>query len=183
MPRARTASSRARIRCGTLPMPSTRPTAPSSVASRENFCADGLKFRDFYYNWDSGHRYVLNLRENETYTRYYQRLGTIPDYWVGSERTSAPESGRHVRDRAVGSLRHARQWHVVVLAVVVGRRVVPRRLPRGQHHRCRGRSSARCRRPAVRSRVQGPGRQRHHIADHRRALREDRSRRPRRRSP
>ncbi len=55
-----------------------------------NFCADGLKFRDYYYNWDAGHRYVLNLRENETYTRYYQRLGTIPDYWVGSERSGAP---------------------------------------------------------------------------------------------
>jgi hypothetical protein len=56
-----------------------------------NFCANGLKFRDYYYNWDSGHRYVLNLRENEAYTRYYHRLGTVPDYWVGSERLSAPD--------------------------------------------------------------------------------------------
>ena len=60
----------------TSPTPSTRPTAASSPASRANFCADGLKLRDYYYNWDAGHRYVLNLRENETYTRYYQRLGT-----------------------------------------------------------------------------------------------------------
>ena len=86
-----------------------------------NFCADGLKFRDYYYNWDAGHRYVLNLRENETYTRYYQRLGTIPDYWVGSERTQRAEPGQHVRNRAVGSLRHARKWQVVVVAVAVGR--------------------------------------------------------------
>src|ERR1043165_8623494 len=38
------------------------------------FRAPGLKFRDYYYDWDSGHRYVLNLRDNETYTRYYHRL-------------------------------------------------------------------------------------------------------------
>ena len=62
----------------------------SSAASRRTSAPTGLKFRDYYYNWDAGHRYVLNLRENETYTRYYQRLGTTPDYWVGSERTSAP---------------------------------------------------------------------------------------------
>ena len=28
-----------------------------------DFCAAGLKYRDYYYNWNSGHRYVLNLRE------------------------------------------------------------------------------------------------------------------------
>jgi hypothetical protein len=56
-----------------------------------NFCAAGLKLRDYYYNWDSGHRYVLNLREDESYTRYYRRLGTTPDYWVGSEHLSSPD--------------------------------------------------------------------------------------------
>ena len=49
------------------------------------FCADGLKRRDYYYNWNAGHRYVLNLRENESYTRFYHRLGDTPEYWVGSE--------------------------------------------------------------------------------------------------
>jgi hypothetical protein len=56
-----------------------------------NFCSAGLKLRDYYYNWDSGHRYVLNLREDESYTRYYRRLGTTPEYWVGSERLSSPD--------------------------------------------------------------------------------------------
>ena len=56
-----------------------------------DFCANGLKYRDYYYNWDSGHRYVLNLRENESYTRYYRRLGTTSDYWVGSESVSATD--------------------------------------------------------------------------------------------
>ncbi|MHC4399280.1 MAG: hypothetical protein ACYTG0_06350 [Planctomycetota bacterium] len=34
----------------------------------------GLKYRHYLNNWDLGHRYVLNLRENEVYTRYYHRL-------------------------------------------------------------------------------------------------------------
>ena len=34
----------------------------------------GLKYRHYLNNWDLGHRYVLNLREGEVYTRYYHRL-------------------------------------------------------------------------------------------------------------
>jgi regulation of enolase protein 1 (concanavalin A-like superfamily) len=56
-----------------------------------DFCAAGLKYRDYYYNWNSGHRYVLNLREDESYTRYYAPLGSSSDYWVGSESVSAPD--------------------------------------------------------------------------------------------
>ena len=56
-----------------------------------NFCSTGLKYRDYYYNWDAGHRYVLNLREDETYTRYYQQLGSTSDYWVGSEKIASPD--------------------------------------------------------------------------------------------
>jgi hypothetical protein len=47
-----------------------------------NFCADGLKFRDYYYNWDAGHRYVLT-RENETYTLTGAHVPT-----TGRQRTS-----------------------------------------------------------------------------------------------
>src|SRR5262249_9783376 len=50
-----------------------------------SFCADGLKLRDYYYNWDAGHRYVLNLRSDQTYTRFYQKLGDTPDFFVGTE--------------------------------------------------------------------------------------------------
>ena len=56
-----------------------------------DFCAANLKYRDYYYNWNSGHRYVLNLREDESYTRYYAPLGSSSDYWVGSESVSAPD--------------------------------------------------------------------------------------------
>ncbi|MGH8635601.1 MAG: FG-GAP-like repeat-containing protein [Burkholderiales bacterium] len=54
------------------------------------FCANNLRFRDYYYNWNSGHRHVLNLRDDESYTRYYRRLGTTSDYWVGNASASNP---------------------------------------------------------------------------------------------
>ncbi len=38
------------------------------------FNPKGLKYRHYYNNWDVGHRYSLNLRDNEVYTRYYHRL-------------------------------------------------------------------------------------------------------------
>ena len=38
------------------------------------FAPTALKFRDYLNHWNLGHRYSLNLRENEVYTRYYHRL-------------------------------------------------------------------------------------------------------------
>ena len=38
------------------------------------FDPTALKFRYYYNDWDLGHRYSLNLRDNEVYTRYYHRL-------------------------------------------------------------------------------------------------------------
>jgi hypothetical protein len=35
----------------------------------------GIKFRSYYNNWERGHRYILNLRQGETYIRHAQRLG------------------------------------------------------------------------------------------------------------
>src|SRR5258705_9878224 len=46
------------------------------------FNPNGLKYRSYFYDWDRGHRYILNLRENEVYMRYYQALGKTPDYFV-----------------------------------------------------------------------------------------------------
>ena len=34
----------------------------------------GLKFRWYYNHWDLAHRYILNLRRGEVYTRHYRRL-------------------------------------------------------------------------------------------------------------
>jgi hypothetical protein len=42
----------------------------------------GIKVRTYYYNWDFGHRYILNLKDGEVYTRHYRPLGAEPKYWV-----------------------------------------------------------------------------------------------------
>lgn len=31
-------------------------------------------YRNYYFNWDWGHRYTLNLKDGEVYTRYYYKL-------------------------------------------------------------------------------------------------------------
>lgn len=46
------------------------------------FRPNGLKNRYYYFNWDFGHRYILNLRPHEVYTRYYRSLGKEPKYYV-----------------------------------------------------------------------------------------------------
>jgi hypothetical protein len=46
------------------------------------FNPNGLKYRYYYFNWDRGHRYILNLRENEVYTRHYKSLGDSAEYYV-----------------------------------------------------------------------------------------------------
>lgn len=38
------------------------------------FNPNGLKYRYYYNNWNLGHRYILNLREGEVYTRHYHRM-------------------------------------------------------------------------------------------------------------
>jgi len=55
------------------------------------FKPSGLKHRYYYHNWDWGHRFILNLREGETYTRYYRSLGKGPEYFVPN-RGKDPES-------------------------------------------------------------------------------------------
>ena len=49
------------------------------------FAPSALKYRWYYNNWDWGHRYVLNLRAGETYTRYYHSLGKEPKFYVPNE--------------------------------------------------------------------------------------------------
>jgi len=46
---------------------------PRDLASYGNAFAKPA-FRYYYNDWDWGHRYTLNLREGEIYTRHYQRL-------------------------------------------------------------------------------------------------------------
>ncbi|HEY5910254.1 MAG TPA: hypothetical protein VJA21_06575 [Verrucomicrobiae bacterium] len=56
------------------------------------FNPNALKYRSYYFNWDYGHRYILNIRPSESYTRYYQRIGDTPDFYV-------PNHGKDPDDR------------------------------------------------------------------------------------
>ena len=55
-----------------LPAKAPTPNAPSSQIVHD-FTPKFLKYRYYYYNQDRGHRYILNLRDGEVYTRYYSR--------------------------------------------------------------------------------------------------------------
>jgi hypothetical protein len=80
-------------------------TDGSTLSGLEDaFCAAGLKLRDYYYNWDAGHRYVLNLRDGESYTRYYRKLGDSGDYFVGTEPADAPDPTQQFDPEAAAGL-------------------------------------------------------------------------------
>jgi len=46
------------------------------------FNPNGLKLRTYFYDWDRGHRYIVNLRDGESYTRYYQKQGDTSAHFV-----------------------------------------------------------------------------------------------------
>ncbi len=46
------------------------------------FNPNALKYRSYFYDWDKGHRYILNLHDGEVYTRFYKSLGEAPQYFV-----------------------------------------------------------------------------------------------------
>jgi hypothetical protein len=71
------------------------------------FNPNGLKYRYYYYNWDRGHRYILNLRENEVYTRYYKSLGTSAEYYVpnNGDDPEKPNTRYRIRGNGVRSFR------------------------------------------------------------------------------
>jgi hypothetical protein len=50
-------------------------TARSLDEEYHCFNPNGLKLRTYFYDWDNGHRYILNLRPDETYTRLFEPLG------------------------------------------------------------------------------------------------------------
>lgn len=46
------------------------------------FNPNGLKYRYYFFDWDRGHRYVLNVRSGQSYTRHYAALGKEPKHYV-----------------------------------------------------------------------------------------------------
>jgi len=77
--------------------------------AQESHCfnPNGLKYRFYYYNWDRGHRYILNLRENEVYTRHYKSLGNTTDYYVPNDGADPekPNPRYHIRGNGVRMFR------------------------------------------------------------------------------
>lgn len=55
--------------------------------ARQAYCfqPSGLKLRTYYNNWDWGHRYILNIREAESYTRFYHSLGDDREFFVPNQ--------------------------------------------------------------------------------------------------
>ncbi len=66
------------------------------------FNPNGLKYRSYFYDWDGGHRYILNLRENEVYTRHYASLGKTPEFYVPNDGND-PDAKAHFNQRGNGT--------------------------------------------------------------------------------
>jgi hypothetical protein len=66
------------------------------------FNPNGLKYRYYYHNWDRGHRYILNLRRDETYTRYYRSLGDSQSFYVPNNGKDPDATNRRYRIRSNG---------------------------------------------------------------------------------
>jgi hypothetical protein len=66
------------------------------------FKPSGLKHRWYYHNWDWGHRYILNLRESEAYTRHYRSLGKGPEYYVPNQGKDPESVNERYRIRGNG---------------------------------------------------------------------------------
>ncbi len=68
------------------------------------FNPNGLKFRSYFYDWDRGHRYILNLRDGESYTRNYHSLGKSAEFFVPNSNGKDPEAANtryHVRGNGI----------------------------------------------------------------------------------
>ena len=57
---------------------------------RDTFAPNVLKYRTYYNDGERGHRYILNLRDGETYARHYARLDKPEGSASGDKFTSDP---------------------------------------------------------------------------------------------
>ena len=59
------------------------------------FSPNALKFRTYYNNWDWGHRYILNLKDGESYTRHYKSLGDGAEFYVPNNGKDPEKTGKY----------------------------------------------------------------------------------------
>ncbi len=83
------------------------------------FNPQGLKLRTYYHNWDRGHRFSLNLRADEAYTRRYASLGDGPEYYVPNEGKDPEAANRRYAIRGNGVREFAPSLTAATLASVV----------------------------------------------------------------
>lgn len=85
----------ARYHCLNATSPNGFLTGADTIRSLDEegrcFNPRGLKLRTYYYDWDHGHRYLLNLRDNEVYTRSYRSLGDERAFYVPNPGGKDPE--------------------------------------------------------------------------------------------
>jgi len=82
-------------------------TARSLTEEYRCFNPKGLKFRSYYYDWDHGHRYILNLKPGQSYTRAYHSLGDAPEFYVPNHGKDPESVNRRYHIRGNGTWRWA----------------------------------------------------------------------------
>ncbi len=71
------------------------------------FNPNGLKHRTYFFDWDRGHRYILNLRDHESYARFFHSLGESPAYYVPNGGKDPESANPRYRLRGNGLRRFA----------------------------------------------------------------------------
>jgi hypothetical protein len=66
------------------------------------FNPNALKYRPYCINQDRGHRYILNLRPGEIYTRHYACVGSTPEYYVPNNGKDPESTNPRYRIRGNG---------------------------------------------------------------------------------
>jgi len=66
------------------------------------FNPNGLKPRSYYFNWDLAHRYILNLRQGEVYSRTYHHLGETPNFYIPNHGADPEKPNLRYRIRGNG---------------------------------------------------------------------------------
>jgi len=66
------------------------------------FNPNGLKYRSYFYDWDRGHRYILNVRDDESYTRHYRSLGKSAEFFVPNHGKDPEAANTRYRIRGNG---------------------------------------------------------------------------------
>ncbi len=101
----------ARCHCLTATSPNGFLTGADCARSLEEefrcFNPNGLKNRYYYFNWDYGHRFILNLRDRETYRRHYRSLGKEPRFYVPNHGKDPEEANPRYRIRGNGAWKYA----------------------------------------------------------------------------